>query len=179
MNAELLWRVISAGVANQGVLELPEETATHPEVAPVVQFLVEQGWLEEGHGTGTCLVTPIGRLWAEKVGHSEYLKFYEYGGRLFLLHREDRETLVWHKGRFATISIGHLSYPRHFEVRVEMDTVTTSGGYNMENALATACQLLADDLGIPQPKKPELLDAHMFDFLDRNYPGTPPALRAC
>ena len=167
MDANLLWRILSVGVANQGVLKLPEETATHPDVAAARQFLVEQGWLEERHGTGRFVVTPIGRLWTEQVSRSESLKFYEYGGKTFLLQWWDREVLVWHKGRFATTSIGYVPFPEHFEVRFEMDIVTTLGGYNMENALAIACQLLADDLETPQPKKPELLDAHMFDFLDR------------
>ena len=165
MNAELLWGILSAAVANQGVLELPEELATHPEVAAVLHFLVEQGWLEESHAVGMCVVTPIGRLWVDEVGHSRRLKFHEYGSEVFLLHWQNRETTVWHKGRFATISVEFIPQPEHFEVRVETETVTTAGGYSMGNALATACQLLADDLQVPEPSEPQQLDAHMFDYL--------------
>ena len=165
MDANLLWRILSAGVVNEGVLELSEEAATHPEVAAILHFLMEQGWLEKGHAVGTCVVTPIGRLWVDEVRHGKCLKFYEYGGKVFLLNWQNSETMVWHMGRFAAISIKSVPFPEHFEVRVEMETVTTSGGQNMENALATACQLLADDLQMPEPSEPERLDADMFKFL--------------
>ena len=165
MDADLLWRLLATVVANQGVLELTEETAANPEVAAILNFLVEQGWLEDGHAVGMCVATPIGRIWVDEVGHGESLKFYEYGGKVFLLTWRDRETMVWYMGRFATIGIETLSFPEHFEVRVETETVATSAGYNMENALATACRLLADDLQIPESSASERLDAHMHKFL--------------
>ena len=166
MDADLLWRILSAVVANQGAVQLTEETAANPEVAAILGFLVEQGWLEEGHPVGMCVVTPIGRLWVDQVMHGHSLKFYEYGGKTFLLNWESRKTIVWHKGRFATISAEFAWSSEYFEVRLERETVTISGGHDMENALATACCLLADDLEMPQPEEPERLEKHMFNFLD-------------
>ena len=163
MDANLLWRILSAAVVNQGVLDLTEEAATHPEIVAIQNFLVEQGWLEEGHAIGMCVVTPIGHLWVDEVRHSGSLKFYEYGGKVFLLNWQNDETTVWHMGRFATIGIS--SFLEHFEVRLENETVTTSAGSNMENALSTACHLLADNLQIPEPLEPERLDVHMHNFL--------------
>ena len=167
MNAELLWRILSAAVANEGVLELTAETAANPEVATVLQFLVDQRWLEDGHAVGMCAATPIGRLWVDEVRHGRRLKFYEYGGKAFLLNWRNRETMVWHSGRFATISVGRAWSSEHFEVRLETETVTTTGGHDMETALATACRLLADGLETPQSEEPERLEEHMFDFLNR------------
>ena len=167
MDADLLWRILSSAAANKGVLELPAETAANPEVAAVLQFLVDQRWLEDGHAPGICVVTPIARLWVDEVRHGRRLKFYEYGGKAFLLNWEDRETMVWHRGRFATITVERAWSLEHFEVRLETETVTTSGGHDMETALATACWLLAYDLEMPQPEEPEGLEEHMFDFLNR------------
>ena len=167
MNAELLWRILSAAVANEGVLELPAETAANPGVAAVLRFLVDQRWLEDGHAVGICVVTPIARLWVDEVRHGRRLKFYEYGGKAFLLNWQDRETMVWHRGRFATISVERAWSLEHFKVRLETETVTTSGGHDMETALATACRLLADDLKMPQPGEPERLEGRIFGFLNR------------
>ena len=89
----LLWRILSAVVANQGAVQLTEETAANPEVAAILDFLIEQGWLEEGHPVGMCVVTPIGRLWVEGVVHGYSLKFYEYGGKTFLLDWRNRTTM--------------------------------------------------------------------------------------
>lgn len=166
MDAELLWRILSAAVANQGALQLTEETAANPEVAAIRQFLIDQGWLEEGHPVVMCVVTPIGRLWADEVGYSHSLKFYEYGGRTFLLNWRNGTTMVWYRGRFASIAAEFAWSSEYFEVRLERETVTTSGGHDIENALATACCLLADDLEMPQPGEPERLETQMLKFLD-------------
>lgn len=167
MDADLLWRILSTVVANQGAVQLTEETAANPEVAAIQEFLVDQRWLEDGHAVGMCVATPIARLWVDEVGHSRRLKFYEYGGKAFLLNWRNRETMVWHRGRFATITAERAWSLEHFEVRLETETVTTSGGHDMETALATACRLLADDLEMPQPGEPERLKEHMLDFLNR------------
>ena len=62
--------------------------------------------------------------------YGDIVTFYEYGGAVFLLYTRSNtaETIVWHKGRFATIGIAHILYPEHFEVRRENEPVTTSGG---------------------------------------------------
>ena len=97
------------------------------------------------------------------------MTFHEYGGAVFLLNTRSRaaETIVWHRGRFATISIAYIPHPEHFEIRKENEPVTTSGGFHMEDALAAACALLAEDLDVPQPPKPEELRLHMLNYMKR------------
>ena len=150
-------------------LELPVETGANPEVSKVVDFLVEQGWLEKDGDDGTWTVTPAGRFWFESLNYGDIVTFYEYGGAVFLLYTRSNvaETIVWHKGRFATIGIAHFSHPEHFEVRKENEPVTTSGGTHMEDAVAAACALVAEDLDVPQPPKPEELRVHMLNYMER------------
>ena len=130
---------------------------------------MEQGWVEKADAEGTCTVTPSGRFWVESLRYGDIVKFYEYAGAVFLLSTRSRadETIVWHKGRFATIGIAHFPHPEQFEVRKENESVTTSGGVHMEDALAAACALVAEDLDIPQPPKPEELRLHMSNYMKR------------
>ena len=167
MNARLTYDLLARGASNpKGKLELPLEVEADPEVSKVVDFLVEQGWLEKDGGDGPWTVTPSGRFWFESLGYGDVVTFYENGGAVFLLNTRSRaETIVWHKGRFATIGIGHFPHPEHFEVRKENEPVTTSGGFHMEAALAAACALLAEDLNVPQPPKPEELRLHMLKYM--------------
>ena len=105
----------------EGKLELPVETGADPKASKVVDFLVEQGWLEKDGGDRTWTVTPAGRFWFESLEYGDVVTFYEYGGAVFLLSTRSNaaETIVWHKGRFATIGIAHFRHPEHFEVRKE------------------------------------------------------------
>ena len=77
------------------------------------------------------------------------------------------ETIVWHKGSFATIGVAHFPHREHFEVRKENEPITTSAGVRMEDALAAACALVAEDLDVPQPPKPEELRLHMLNYMER------------
>ena len=162
----------SAAANDEGRLELPEGTATDPAVAPALGFLVEQRWLAED-GTGTWTVTPADRFWFQCVDYFDIVKFHKYGGTVFLLHvlSSGSETVVWHKGRFATIGIGSIHVRQHFEVRRENEPTTTSGGVDMGEALAVACSLLAENLEVPAPPTPpqhhEELRLHMLNYLER------------
>ena len=170
MNARLMCDLLARAASNrEGKLELPVETCADPEVSKVVDFLVEQGWLEKDGGDGTWTVTRAGRFWFESLAYGDIVTFYEYGGAVFLLYTRSNtaETIVWHKGRFATIGIAHILHPEHFEVRRENEPVTTSGGRHMEDALAAACALVAEDLDVPQPPKPEELRLHMLKYMER------------
>ena len=153
----------------EGKLELPTETGVDPKVSRVFEFLVEQGWLAKAAAAGTWTVTPSGRFWLESLEYGDIVKFYEYAGAVFLLSTRSRaeETIVWHKGRFATIGIARLSYPEQLEVRKENEPVTTSGGFHMEDALAAACALIAEDLDVSQPPKPEKLRLKMLNYMER------------
>ena len=153
----------------EGKLELPVETGADPEVSKVVDFLVEQGWLEKDGGGWTWTLTAAGRFWFESLNYGDIVTFYKYGGAFFLLYTRSSaaETILWHKGRFATIGIARFPHPEHFEVRKENDPVTTSGGFHMADALAVACALVADDLDIPKPPKPEELRLHMLNYMER------------
>lgn len=152
----------------EGRLELPVEASADSEVSKILDFLAEQGWLEKDGTDATWGVTPAGRFWFESLDYGDIVAFYEYGGAVFLLHTTSTdETIVWHKGRFATIGISYLSHPEHFEVRKENEPVTTSGGLHMAEALAAACTLIAEDLDLPQPPKPQELRLHMLTYLEQ------------
>ena len=154
--------------SREGKLELPVETGADPAVSKVVDFLVEQGWLQKDGGDRTWTVTPSGRFCFESLAYGDIVTFYEYGGADFLLcTRSGAETIVWHKGRFATIGIAYVPQPEHFEVRKENEPVTTSGGFHMKDALAAACARLADDLDVPKPTKPQELRLHMVNYMER------------
>ena len=152
----------------EGKFELSIDMGVDPGVSKVVDFLLEQGWLEKG-GDGTWTVTPAGRFWFESLQYGDVVRFHEYGGAVFLLNTRPNtaETIVWHKGRFATIGIAHFPHPEHFEVRKENERITTSGGLRIEDALAAACALVAEDLDVPQPPKPEELRLQMLRYMER------------
>ena len=138
---------------------------THYQIAAVLAFLVDQRWFSK-NGDGTWTVTPSGRIWLGSLTYGDVVKFIEYGGAVFLLHSRANvdETIVWHKGRFATIGIAFTPQPEHFEVRRENEPITTSGGTHMEKALATACALVAEDLDVPQLPEPENLRLQMLNY---------------
>ena len=166
----LMCHVLARAASNrEGKIELPVETGADPEASRVVDFLVEQGWLEKDGGDVTWTVTPSGRFWFESLQYGDIVRFYEFGGANFLLCTRSNaaETIVWHNGRFVTIGIAHFPHPEHFEVRRENEPVTTSGGFHMKDALAAACVLLAEDLDVPQPPKPEELRLHMLNYMER------------
>ena len=170
MNATLMCDLLAHAASNrEDKLELSVETRADPQASEVLDFLVEQGWLEKDGSDGTWTLTPAGRFWFESLGYGDVLMFYEYGGVVFLLCKRSQaeETIVWHKGRFATIAIARFAHPEHFEVRRENEPVTTSAGFRMEDALAAACALVADDLDAPQPPKPEPLRLHMLKYMER------------
>lgn len=162
---DLLARAVSN---REGKFELSIDMEVDPGVSKVVDFLLDQGWLEKG-SDGEWAVTPGGRFWFESLQYGDVVTFHEYGGAVFLLNtRSNREeTIVWHKGRFATIGIAHVPYPGHFEVRKENERVTTSAGLRMEDALAAACGLVADDLDVPQPPKPEELRLQISRYMEQ------------
>lgn len=162
---DLLGRTASS---EKGNLKLPEDLAAIEETRTAIDFLVEQRWLKEDD-EGAWTATPIGRLWFSSLQYGDRVTFYEFGGAAFLLITTSNrhETTVWHKGRFATIGISRMSWPERFEVRREAESTTTSGGFRMEEALATACGLLAEDLEVPEASKPEDLSRHMVNYLDR------------
>ena len=183
LNARLMLDLLAhAASSAEGKIELPVETGADPEVSKVVGFLVAQGWLEEDGGDGTWTVTSSGRFWFESLAYGDIVTFYEYGGADFLLcTRSGAETIAWHKGRFATIGIAHFPRPEHFEVRRENEPVITLGGFHMQDALAAACALLADDLDVPKPTKLDELRLHMLNDMERlaaigrARPSDPPA----
>jgi len=151
-----------------GKLELPNETVADPAVATALGFLVDQRWLTE-EGIGWWCATPAGRLWFRSLHYGDLLKFHEYGGVVFLLQviSSGNETVVWHKGRFATIRIESIPQPEHFEVRRENEPTTTPGGVRMQEALAVACGLLTENLEVPQPPQPVELRLHVLNYLRR------------
>ena len=154
LDSRLMCALLGSAAANdEGRLKLPDGTAIDPVVAPELGFLIEQRWLAED-GTGTWTVTAAGRFWFQCIGYFDTVKFHEHGGAVFLLHviSSGSETVVWHKGRFATISIEFMPQPEHFEVRRENEPTTTSGGVDMREALAVACDLLAENLEVPPPR---------------------------
>ena len=164
----LMYDLLARAASNcEGKLEPAVDTGVDPEVSTVVDFLVEQSWLEKD-GDGTLTVTRAGRFWFESLQYGDVVMFHEYGGAVFLLNTRSNpdETIVWHKGRFATIGIAHFPHPEHFEVRRGNEIVTTSGGYRMEDALVAACGLVAADLNVPQPPKPEVLKLHMRKYME-------------
>ena len=139
MKTRLMCDLLALAASNpEGELELPVEAGADPAVSKALGFLVEQGWIAEDGAAGTWTVTAVGRFWFESLDFGDILKFYEYGGAVFLLHTRPshRETIVWHKGRFATIGIAYGPHPERFEVRKENEPVTTSGGSHMADALA-------------------------------------------
>lgn len=161
---ELLRRAAANAV---GRVELPDETVADPQVAAVLGFLVDQHWFSKD-GDGRWTVTPSGRIWLGSLSYGDVVKFIEYGGSVFLVQSSASvdETIVWHKGRFATIGIASTPRPEHFEVRRENEPITTSGGTQMEQALATACSLVAEDLDVPQPPEPESIRQKMRNYLE-------------
>ena len=168
MNAGLMFDLLRRAAANaDGRMGLPAETVADPERAAVLAFLVDQRWLSDD-SDGTWTVTPSGRLWLESLSYGDVVKFLEYGGAVFLLSSRGNadETIVWHKGRFATIGVARAWHQEHFEVRRENEPITTSGGTHMETALAKACALLAEDLDVSQPPEPERLSLHMRNYLE-------------
>ena len=168
MNGDLMLNLLTRAAANaEGRLRLPEETVADPRIAAVLAFLVDQRWLTDD-SDGTWTVTPSGRLWLESLNYGDVVKFIEYGGAVFLLNSRGNadETILWHKGRFATIGVALTSYPEQFEVRRENEPITTSGGTQMETALAKACALVAEDLDVPQPPEPENLRLQMRNYLE-------------
>ncbi|MYN63779.1 MAG: hypothetical protein F4X11_01920 [Acidobacteria bacterium] len=169
MDTRLMYALLERAAADdEGKLELSDETAADPAVAAVLGFLVEQCWLAE-EGTGTWTVTPTGRFWFQGLGYGDIVKFHEYGGAVFLLHVgwSRNETIVWHRGRFATIRIEFIPQPEHFEVRRENEPTTTPGGVEMQEALAVACGLLAKDLEVPQAPQRSELRLHMLNYLEQ------------
>lgn len=168
MNAGVMFDLLRRAAADAEVrLGLPDETVADPEIAAVLAFLVDQRWLSDD-SDGTWTITPSGRLWLESLNYGDVVKFIEYGGAVFLLNSRGNadETIVWHKGRFATIGIAFTPQPEHFEVRRENEPITTSGGTHMETALATACALVAEDLDVPQPPEPVNLRLQMRNYLE-------------
>ena len=157
-----------AAANDGGKLALPDETAADPAVAAVLGFLVEQCWLEE-EAARTWSVTPAGRFWFQSLHYGDLVMFHEYAGAVFLLHLISRssETVVWHKGRFATIGIEFIPQPEHFEVRRENEPTTTPGGVQMQEALPVACRLLAENLEEPQPPQPVELRLQMLRYLEQ------------
>ena len=169
LDSRLTYALLASAAANdEGRLQLPDGLATDPAVAPVLGFLAEQRWLAED-GTGTWTVTLAGRFWFQSLDYGDTVKFHEYGGAVFLLQiiSSGTETVVWHKGRFATIGIQFIPQPEHFEVRRENEPTTTPGGVQMQEALAVACGLLAENLEVPQPRQREELRLHMLNYLER------------
>lgn len=172
LDSSLTYALLGSAAANdEGRLDLPDGMAADPAVAPMLRFLVEQRWLAED-GTGTRTVTPAGRFWFHSLEYGDTVKFHEYGGAVFLLQLRlnRRETIVWHKGRFATIGIEFMSQPEHFEVRRENEPGITSGGVDMQEALAVACGLLAENLEAPpapQPPQWGELGQHMLEYLEQ------------
>ena len=112
LNAKLMCDLLARAASNRkGKLELPVETGTDPKASKVADFLVEQGWFEKNGGDGTWTVTPAGRFWFESLEYGDVVTFYEYGGAVFLLctRSSAAETIVWHKGTFATIGIARIA----------------------------------------------------------------------
>ena len=144
---ELMCRLLGSAVENEGKLDLPEEAMVDKAVEKMLGFLVEQRWLRE-NGVGRWALTRTGRFWFASLGYGHILKFHEYGGEFFLLHIASNatETVVWYRGRFATISIARFAWKEQFEVRRENEPVAMPAGVQMEDALAAACALLAEDL---------------------------------
>ena len=165
LDASLLCRLLRAGIAGGDRLRLPAEFSGHPEVAAVLHFLADQRWLEETGDAATWRVTPIGRLWIENLSLSPSVKFHRHDGQLYLVHWNDRETVVWRRGRFATITVP-FGVREGYEVRLEAAPVATAAGTEMADALAAACRLLAGRPA-PAPAGPERLEARMLRFLSR------------
>ena len=171
MDARLTYGLLARGASNpEGKLELPPEAEADPEVSKVVDFLVEQGWLKKDGDDGAWTVTPAGRFWFESLGYGDVVTFHDYGGAVFLLNTRSNvtETIVWHKGRFATISIAHIPQPEHFEVRRENEPVTTSGGIQMEERVwQRHAHSSRRTLDVPEGPKPEALSLHMSNYMER------------
>ena len=161
---DLLGRAASS---EQAKLELSKDLTANAETTEAIDFLVEQRWLK-ADDEGTWTATPVGRLWLSSLQYGDALVYYEYGGAAFLLSTISNrsETMVWHKGSFATIGIARMGWPEQFEVRKEAESTTNSGGFRMEEALATACGLIAEDVEIPESPKPVDLRRHMMNFLE-------------
>ena len=155
MDADVLCRLLLfADNAGAGRFRIAEDVLAGAEVAAVVEFLVGQGWIVEDDDGWA--ITPVGRLWIRSVHHDyDAVKFYEYGGETFLVHpRINREEIVvWHSGRFVTVkpALLHFHCPGPYELRRDVELVTTSAGPGPEDALAAACRLLVDSLDVPGP----------------------------
>ena len=167
MNARLLWELLERAVADpRGKLTLSERSGDAERDATLA-FLADQGWLAEDGGTRVWTVTPSGKFWFSSLGYGDVVQLHRYGGAVFLLHMRSnkRETIIWRKGRFATISVSHSRYGgEHFEIRRENEPVVTDGGSLIEYALAKACAMIDDDVEEPEPKA-EDLGGQMRDYV--------------
>ena len=169
LNSELMCGLLGRAVENGGKLELPDETTVDTAVGQMLGFLAQQRWLRE-YRRGRWTVTPAGRFWFASLGYGHILKFHEYGGEVFLLHIASNatETIVWHRGRFATIGIARFAWAEHFEVRRENDSVAIPAGVQMEDALVAACALLAEDLEPSERRQPmKKIRLQMREYVER------------
>ena len=170
MIARLMYDLLVRAASNpERKLELPVENGADPEASKVVNFLVDQGWLKKADREGIWTVTPSERFGIESLDYGNVVTFYEYAGAVFLLSTRSlaEETIGWHKGRFYTIGIAHFPYPVDFEARKGNAPVTTYGGGHMEDVSPAACALVAEDLDVPQPAKPEALRLHTSNYMER------------
>ena len=169
LDSGLMCRLLGYAVENEGKVELPGEAMVDTAVVEMLGFLVQQRWLRE-LGAGRWSVTRAGRFWFASLGYGHILKFHEYGGEVFLLHiaTNATETVVWHRGRFATIGIARGAWREHFEVRIENEPVAMPAGAQMEEALAAACALLAEDLE-PSERRQQMKEIRlqMREYVER------------
>ena len=169
LNAGLIGGILGRAVeCEEGRMVLRAEAFVDSAVRGTLGFLADQNWIKET-GLRTWTVTRRGRFWYACLSRSDSLMFHEYGRVVFLLHvvRSGPETIVWHKGRFATIAVADLGWPEYFEVRRENELVPIPAGSHMDEALAAACALLADDLEARQAPMRRELWKHMLEFAER------------
>ena len=169
LDSGLLCRLLGHAVENKGKLELPEEAMVDTAVVEMLGFMVQQHWLRD-IGLGRWAVTRAGRFWFASLGYGDILKFHKCGEKVFLLHVASNatETVVWHRGRFATIRIARFAWPEHFEVRSENEPVAMPAGIQMEDALAAAYALLAEDLEPLEQRQPiKEIRLQMREYVER------------
>ena len=169
LDSELMCGLFGRAVENEGKLDLPEEATVDTAVIEMLGFLVQQRWLRE-YGLGKWSLTRAGRFWFGSLGYGHILKFHAYGGEDFLLHiaTNANETVVWHKGRFATIGIARSAWSRQFEVTRENDSVAMPAGGQMEDALVAACALLAENVESSERRQPmKELRLQMREYVER------------
>ena len=117
--------LLARGASNrEGKFELSIDMGVDPGVSKIVDFLLEQGWLEKG-GDGIWTVTPAGRFWFESLQYGDVVRFHEYGGAVFLLNTRPNaaETIVWHKGGNGGAKLVHGS-GGIVSLRAEQDSAT-------------------------------------------------------